>query len=78
MGQENCQEEAGLFLICAFDKTQSLFQRDNLNDFERFKVFKAKQHRNRLIRVEMGKLKKTAKAKPAAAPKASKQTKAKK
>jgi hypothetical protein len=25
MGQENCQEEAGLFLICAFDKTQSLF-----------------------------------------------------
>uniref|UniRef100_A0A915LR06 Large ribosomal subunit protein eL14 n=1 Tax=Meloidogyne javanica TaxID=6303 RepID=A0A915LR06_MELJA len=35
--------------------------RENLTDFERFKVFKAKQHRNRLIREEMGKLKKAAK-----------------
>ena len=38
-------------------------KRDNLTDFERFKVFKAKQHRNRLVRVEMGKLKKEAKTK---------------
>ncbi|KAL3090097.1 hypothetical protein niasHS_006549 [Heterodera schachtii] len=39
-------------------------KRAGLNDFERFKVFKAKQHRNRLIRVEMAKLKKI--SKPAA------------
>jgi hypothetical protein len=38
------------------------FQRENLTDYERFKVFKAKQHKNRLVRVEMGKLKKEMKA----------------
>jgi len=29
-----------------------------MNDFDRFKLFKAKQSRNRLITLEMGKLKK--------------------
>uniref|UniRef100_A0A914GVI2 Large ribosomal subunit protein eL14 n=1 Tax=Globodera rostochiensis TaxID=31243 RepID=A0A914GVI2_GLORO len=33
-------------------------KRASLTDFERFKVFKAKQHRNRLVRVEIAKLKK--------------------
>ena len=36
--------------------------RSNLTDFERFKVFRAKQLRNRLIRTEVGKLRKAAKA----------------
>jgi large subunit ribosomal protein L14e len=45
--------------------------RASLNDFERFKVLVAKQRRNRLIRVELGKLKKSGK-KSAAASKAKK------
>uniref|UniRef100_A0A914WRI0 Large ribosomal subunit protein eL14 n=1 Tax=Plectus sambesii TaxID=2011161 RepID=A0A914WRI0_9BILA len=33
----------------------------NMNDFDRFKLMKAKQMRSRIIRTEMGKLKKTQK-----------------
>ncbi|KFD49991.1 hypothetical protein M514_09084 [Trichuris suis] len=37
--------------------------RASLNDFERYKVMKAKRSRNRLLRIEMGRLKRAAKVK---------------
>uniref|UniRef100_A0A5S6R1L8 Large ribosomal subunit protein eL14 n=1 Tax=Trichuris muris TaxID=70415 RepID=A0A5S6R1L8_TRIMR len=43
------------------DKQRAI--RSSLNDFERYKVMKAKRSRNRLIRIEMGRLKRAAKAK---------------
>jgi len=39
-------------------------KRKNLTDFDRFKLMKAKQARNRLVMIEFGKLKKTAKTVP--------------
>merc|ERR1712179_172701 len=45
-------------------------KRSSLSDFDRFKLMKAKQARNRLVNVEFGKLKKQARKAPAkAAPK---------
>ena len=37
-----------------------LFQRATLNDFDRFKLMRAKQMRNRIVKAELGKLKKAA------------------
>jgi len=36
--------------------------RTSLNDFERFKVFRAKQLRNRLVKTELGKLRRAARS----------------
>jgi large subunit ribosomal protein L14e len=43
-------------------KIVSREQRKQLSDFDRFKLMKAKQARNRLVMIEFGKLKKTKKA----------------
>jgi len=46
-------------------KIASREQRKQLSDFDRFKLMKAKQVRNRLVMVEYGKLRKAAKKAPA-------------
>jgi len=46
------------------EKIAATEKRKNLTDFDRFKLMKAKQARNRLVMIEFGKLKKTAKTVP--------------
>jgi len=54
------QESTWAKKICARE------QRKQLTDFDRFKLMKAKQARNRLVMIEFGKLKKAKKASPSA------------
>ncbi|GFS20011.1 60S ribosomal protein L14-like [Elysia marginata] len=46
-------------------KLANVEKRANLTDFDRFKLMKAKQSRNRLINIEFGKLRKAARKQPA-------------